>query len=157
MADCPINTEDENADLIRRWYEDVWNQGDVSGLEAFIAPGHTHHRVLNRQASGAEARKQTVQQWRAAFPDLSTTPDFLLTDDDIVVARWLATGTQDGPWEDLAPTGRTVTWTGNTIFRIECGRIAEEWSEAASLSFFQQLGVLAGPVAPLPEAAPDSR
>ncbi|HEX2282213.1 MAG TPA: ester cyclase [Thermomicrobiales bacterium] len=91
-----------------------------------------------------------------AFPDLVTQVDVLLTDGDRVVARWIASGTHEGPWREIAPTGNRVTWTGNTIFRISCGRIAEEWSEAASLAFFQQLGVEAGPPAPVPEATPDA-
>lgn len=156
MADCAATTEEENAELIRRWYDEIWNQGDFSNFDDYIAPDHDHHRVLNLQGSGSEARQRTVRQWREAFPDRVTTVDFLMTDGDLVVARWMTSGTHLGQWRDVPATGKTVSWTGNTIFRIECGRIAEEWSEAASLSFFQQLGVMEGPVAPLPEASPSA-
>jgi predicted ester cyclase len=41
--------------------------------------------------------------------------------------------------QDLAATGRKATWTGINIFRIECGRIVEVWSEVDALSRLQQL------------------
>jgi len=52
---------------------------------------------------------------------------------------YTATGTQLGPLQDLPPLGRTATWTGINIFRIECGRIVEVWSEVDALSRNQQL------------------
>ena len=155
-AACPTTSEEQNADLVHRWYDEVWSQGDFSHLDDLVAPNHVHHRVLNRLTTGSEARAQPIRGWRKAMPDLMTTAEFMVTDGDQVVARWVATGTQEGPLLGIAPTGKNVTWTGNTIFRIECGRIAEEWSEADSLSFFQQLGVVAEPPAPLPEATPST-
>jgi len=69
-----------------------------------------------------------------------------------VVARWTASGTHVGPWERIEPTGASVSWTGNTIFRIACGQIVEERTESDALAFFQQLGVVQWP----PEATPAS-
>ena len=74
-----------------------------------------------------------------AFSDLHYDFDLFLVQDDLVVERYTATGTQDGPFQDLPPTGRTATWTGINIFRIGCGRIAEVWSEVDALSRRQQL------------------
>jgi hypothetical protein len=56
-----------------------------------------------------------------------------------IALRYTATGTQDGALQDLPPSGRTATWTGVNIFRIECGRIVEIWSEVDALSRSQQL------------------
>jgi predicted ester cyclase len=63
----------------------------------------------------------------------------LIAQDDLVVERYTATGTQDGPFQGLPPSGRTATWTGTNIFRVECGRIVEIWSEVDALSRIQQL------------------
>ncbi len=71
-----------------------------------------------------------------------------------MVARWTATGTHTGPWETIEPTGNTVTWTGNTIYRIECGKIAEEWAQVDGLAFYEALGVLECPPAPTGEGTP---
>jgi predicted ester cyclase len=74
-----------------------------------------------------------------AFPDLRYTFDLFIVEDDYVVERYTATGTQSGPLGDLPPTDRTATWTGVNIFRIECGRIVEVWSEVDAVSRTQQL------------------
>jgi predicted ester cyclase len=74
-----------------------------------------------------------------AFPDLRYNLDLLVAMDDLVVERYTASGTQDGPFQDLPATGRKATWTGINIFRIACGRIVEVWSEVDALSRRQQL------------------
>ena len=65
--------------------------------------------------------------------------DLWITQDEYVVERYTATGTQDGPLGDLPASGRTATWTGINIFRIECGKIVEVWSEVDALSRNAQL------------------
>ena len=65
-----------------------------------------------------------------AFSDLKRPVDALVAEGDKVVARWTSTGTHDGPFQGIPPTGKTVTTTGITIFRLEDGKIVEEWSES---------------------------
>jgi predicted ester cyclase len=72
----------------------------------------------------------------SAFPDLRYTFDKFIAKDDYVVT---ATGTQKGPFAGRPSSGRTATWTGINIFRIECGKIAEVWSEVDAVSRAQQL------------------
>lgn len=80
-----------------------------------------------------------------AFSDLHYDFDLLFAQDDLVVERYTASGTHDGALQDLPATGREATWTGINIFRIECGRIVEIWSEVDALSRRQQLtGAAAG-------------
>ena len=56
-----------------------------------------------------------------------------------MVERYIATGTQQGALGQLPASGRKATWTGINIFRIECGRIAEVWSEVDALGRARQL------------------
>jgi predicted ester cyclase len=74
-----------------------------------------------------------------AFPDLRYEFDLWITQDDYVVERYTATGTQQGPLPGLPATGRRATWTGINIFRIECGKIVEIWSEVDALGRNAQL------------------
>ena len=74
-----------------------------------------------------------------AFPDLHYTFDKFISKDDYVVELYTATGTQQGPFGGRPSSGRTATWTGINIFRIECGKIAEVWSEVDAVSRAQQL------------------
>jgi len=76
-----------------------------------------------------------------AFPDLRVTVEDVIVDGDLIAARRTATGTNDGPSQDRAPTGRAVAWPGINIFRVACGRIVEVWSEMDTLGLRAQLEV----------------
>ena len=75
-----------------------------------------------------------------AFSDLKRPVDALVAEGDKVVARWTSMGTHDGPFQGIQPTGKTVTTTGITIFRLENGKIVEEWSESDMMGMLTQLG-----------------
>ena len=153
-AACAATAAEENEALVRRWYDEVSNQRNFSNFDDLIAPDHVRHG-LHRDTTGAESRRAAVQVQQTAFPDLELQVDLLFSEGDLVVARWTARGTHTGPWQEIAPTGNVVTWTGTTIFCIECGHIAEKWAEVDVLPFYQQIGVLEWPLAtPASEATP---
>lgn len=153
-ATCPATTAEENEALVQRWYDEVYSQRNFANFDELIAPDHLRHG-LHRDTTGAESRRAAVQVQQTAFPDLELQIDLLFSEEDLVVSRWTATGTQTGPWQDFAPTGKAVTWTGNTIFRIACGRISEEWAEVDVLPFYVAIGAITWPPATLaPEATP---
>ena len=58
------------------------------------------------------------------------------------------TGTHNGAFQGIPPTGKTLTWTGITIVRIAGDRIVERWANVDVLSILTQLGVVPPPPAP---------
>jgi predicted ester cyclase len=52
----------------------------------------------------------------------------------------------------LAPTGRSVVFTGINVYRLACGLIVEGWSEPDSLGLLRQLGAI--PETPPPVSTP---
>ena len=93
-------------------------------------------------------RKRSRRCWRAlltGFPDVHHTVEQVIPGDEFVTIIWQAEGTHEGEFQGYAPTGKRVSWTGINVFRFECGRIAEEWSEGDGLGRLRQLGVLATP------------
>jgi steroid delta-isomerase-like uncharacterized protein len=137
---CSATTEEENAVIARRWHEDVINQRNPAALQEILDPQVTHHAAGGfPDVMTADGVAADLGAFLTAFSDLHITIDLLITQDDLVVERYTASGTQDGPLQDLPPSGRTATWTGINIFRIECGRISEVWSEVDALSRRQQL------------------
>jgi steroid delta-isomerase-like uncharacterized protein len=141
---CPATTPSENEALAHRWFDEAWNRGNVNALDDLLSPDHIHHWAYGADTTGATAVKDRIQAWRTTLPDFHATVEQLIATADTVVARWTATGTHLGPFQELAPTGRAAEWTGINIFRIACGRIVEIWSEMDTLGFLQQLGALSG-------------
>ena len=94
--------------------------------------------------------------FRGAFPDLRMEVDLILSDGDLVAARWTSTGTLSGPWADVSPTGARATFNGVNIFRIRDGLVVELWNHRDDLGLMEQVGapVFAGrPSDPTDESA----
>ncbi len=140
QANCPVTTEAENVALVRAWHEEVINQRNPAALQDILASQVVHHAAGGYPSVMTNAGVAAMMDdFLTAFSDLRYNFDFFVAQDDYVVERYTATGTQDGPFGNLAPSGRRATWTGINIFRIECGQIAEVWSEVDALSRNQQL------------------
>jgi steroid delta-isomerase-like uncharacterized protein len=135
-AGCPATTEDENAAIARRWHEDVINRHDLAALDDLLAPTVPHDSGTFPDNPGPRA---VLAALLTGFPDVHHTIEAVIAKDDLVVIRYRATGTHEGEFQGFAPTGKRVTWTGINIFRIECGRIAEVWSEVDGLGRVEQI------------------
>jgi len=59
--------------------------------------------------------------------------------------RWRAEGTHLGPFMGTPPTGKFVSTSGITIFRLQNGRIIEEWGQSDTIGLLQQVGAMPGP------------
>ena len=129
-----------NRAVVQRLFNEGLNNRDFTVL-ADLFRDCIYHMPLVGELRG-EAVSQYYAALLAAFPDAQRTVEQQVTDDvQTVVTRWTATGTQQGEFMGIAPTGKQVTMTGISIHRIAGGRIVEEWQEWDSLGLMQQLGV----------------
>ena len=128
----------ENEAIARRFIEELWNQGNLDVADELIAAEHVHH-LGGDELRGPDGVKGAVFWLRAAFPDLRFEIDDLISDRDRAVLRWTASGTHVGPFFDLDPTGRRVTWTGCDWLRFSSGQINEVWAVADGGALLDQL------------------
>ena len=139
-------TTDDNKALVQRFFEEVINQRNVAALDQFVPAGggvnHTVPAGMPQQAS------QMLGLYLAAFPDAQATVEDLLADGDKVVARVSITGTHQGAFRGIVPTGKPITVMGVHIFRVANGKLVEHWGLMDRHSALQQLGVVL-PLAPV--------
>ena len=141
MAECPTTTPEENVAMVRRWYDEALNGRKPEVFAEVLWPNAVLHLGVFPDALGVEAVTRSLGTLTAGFPDLSYTVDDVITDDDMVLARWSGTGTHAGAaFLGVETSGRPVEWNGMNAFRFQCGRIIEGWSEANGLSALRQLG-----------------
>jgi len=126
-----------NKSITRRVYEEGLSQGrfEVPYTADFV--GHGGRRTFSHADGMAEARG-----WREAFPDLDVTVEKQVAERDLVAVHWTARGTNTGTGNGIPATGRAVEITGTTLFRLDEGRIAEEWTCANTLGLMRQLGMV---------------
>lgn len=135
---------EHNKAQVRRVYEEGLGRGifEVPYTADFV--GHGGRTTFSHADGMAEAAG-----WRNAFPDLGVTVDLILAERDLVSVRWTARGTNTGTGNGIPATGKQVEISGTTIFRLEDGAIAEEWTSGDSLGLLKQLGLFP----PAPAAA----
>jgi predicted ester cyclase len=128
----------ENEAIVRRFFEELWNAGDLAVVDDIVAPHHVHH-VGDDVRHGPEGVRQMAAYLRGAFPDLHFVLEDVLSDGDRVAVRWTATGSQTGPFLDLEPTGRHARWTGMDMVRLHDGQLVELWANADGAALWEQL------------------
>ena len=113
-----------------RYMDEVCNQRKFDVLDELFAP-----EVLARI-------QQTVLPFIQAFSDWHGTVDDVIVQGDKVVNRWRGQGTHTGNQMGMPATGKAVTITGITIFRVAGNKIVEEWTQMDVFGLMQQLGVI---------------
>ncbi len=151
-----MSTE-ENKAIVRRFFEEVYNKGNVAAVDELVAPNPVLHfdsptnvPVPAEMQLSLEAIKQFVSQFRTTFPDLHYTVELQVAEGDLVVTRATTRGTHTGEYQGrmykgISPTGKQVTWTETHICRIADGKIVEQWENEDDLGRLQQLGVIPAP------------
>ena len=127
--------------VARRWLEEGWRQGDAAIIDELHAPDFIDHDPGGRTPDNAGFKEGIVRLY-AAFPDFAVRLEDLVVDEaaGTVAVRWSARGTHRGPYLGAEPTGRTVTFKGVEVLRIEGGRILERWGEWDGIELLSQLG-----------------
>ena len=139
-----MSTEDNKA-VVRRFYEEVMNQKKRAVLDEVFDLNVVDHFAPPGTPGGLEGARQTLGMFLSAFPDLHFTVEDLIAEGDKVVARATLSGTQQGTFMGIPPTGKHVTIGGIDINRFVGGKSIEHWVEMDTLGLMQQLGVIPPP------------
>jgi steroid delta-isomerase-like uncharacterized protein len=134
---------------------DAANTGDgellSKTIEELIEPDALIRTPLPIDATGAELVNELWARFNRAYADLHITIEDLIEEGDKVVVRNTVTGTHQGEYMGIPPTGKSVTYNEIFIARFADGRIAETWGVVDVLSQMRQLGAI--PEAPHDDAA----
>ncbi len=135
----------DNATLVRRWFEEVWNKGRAEAIEEMFDEEGVAYGLAGE--GGAALRgpahfRVFHQKFREAFPDVEVYVDDVVSEGDRVAARCTVRGRHRGDTLGFAATERPVEFTGMTFARVRDGKIVEAWNNFDFMSMFQQLGAL---------------
>jgi predicted ester cyclase len=134
---------EENKVLLRRFFEEIYNKGNLAVADELVAEGYISHNELDIQVLGPQGIKRAATLQRDAFPKLHTTIEDLIAEWDKVVVRGKDTGTHTGTeFVGIPAKGRRFALTWIDIFGIEDGKLLEAWLETNVESFKRQLGAI---------------
>jgi predicted ester cyclase len=133
---------EDNKALVERFRLEWLNEHDVEAFREVCHPNIRFHWGVMGEGQGLEGLQRLEERARAGFPDINVSSEWMLGDGDYVIRRSTVTGTHRGTWFGIEPTGRWLRWTCMEAYRIQDGRIAEQWLNEDWAFVLQQLGAL---------------
>ena len=137
---------EQNKALVRQMVEEMFNRGNISVADKFLAPDFVEREELPPGIpSGREGVIQLTAMLRSAFPDFKATIDDIIAEGDKVVIRQTWTGTHKGEFMGIPPTGKSVSIGVIDIIRVAGGKFVEHWGQMDTMGLMQQLGAVPPP------------
>jgi len=131
----------ENTAIVRRLYEEVWNNRRLELLDELLSPSHALQAPnVSGSEVGPQLYKRQVLAFFKAFSDLRMTIADIVCENEKIVVAWTLSGTHDGKFLGIPATHRKVSSDGVTIHHFNNGKIIDSFSNWDVLSVVKQLG-----------------
>ena len=134
----------KNSELIRRWFEEVWNQEREATIDELCAKEAVGHGQTpdGTDIVGPEHFKEFWRNFRSAFTSIHVEIHRTIEEGEMVLAQWTLTMKHTGPFLGIEPTGKRITAKGMSMQRFVGGKIVEAWDNWDQLAVMTQLGVV---------------
>ncbi len=126
--------------IVKEYIDSVWNRGDIEALHRLTTPLFQYY-LGGQPGRGHAEMVAFLSETRRAFPDWRVAISTILSEDNHVVVQWSGRVTHEGAFRGIPATGKQIDVSGINLYRIEDGKIAEEWEQMDSLGMLRQLGV----------------
>jgi predicted ester cyclase len=132
-----------NKQLVEGFIQDLFTRGDLDAVDRYLGPDFMNHDLPFLGApDGPEGMRRAADSFRRACPDWHSDVQLLVTEEDVVVERLVASGTHRGELMGVAPTGAVLVLEGIQIFRIRGDKIVERWGRLDEMGLARQLGLV---------------
>lgn len=131
---------DANEAVIRRFYEELWNEWQRDVAAEIVGADIRFRGSLGTKLTGREQFVRYVETVRSAFPEGHNRIDEILAIDDRVITRMTWSGTHRGRLGESEPTGARVEYCGAAFFRLADGAIEEAWVVGDTHALWRALG-----------------
>jgi predicted ester cyclase len=131
-------SQENNTVVIRRFYDEAINQKKLAVIEELFGASYVSHDL----PSDPTELKHFINGFHLAFPDGQITIEEMIAEGDTVALRGTFRGTQTGQFQNIPPTGKTVTVPAQDMYHLSEGKIVEHWGGPNLLRLLQQLGVI---------------
>jgi predicted ester cyclase len=126
---------ERNKAVVRRYYEEAFNRGNLSVVEELLAPGFVSHNAPGPGTTPDRAgSRQTIERILASHTGYELRIEDMVAEGDRVATRFTTRGAHI--------SGKEVTTPTIVIHRLEDGQIVESWAQADMLGVLRQMGLL---------------
>jgi predicted ester cyclase len=128
--------------LVRSYVAEVWTKGNLDAVDLFFSPDYRRYLSPTAEPLLLDGQKQRLAGFRSAFPDVSLAIEDIFSEDNYVIFRSTLSGTHQGVFQGIQPTGKTVTITLIDVIRVEHGKFIEHWGGPDLFDLLKQLGAV---------------
>ncbi|MCO5935421.1 ester cyclase [Mucilaginibacter sp. RB4R14] len=132
-------SKEANIEAQKKFGEAV-NNGNLEALKDVVAEGSVDHDPTDGQVAGPQGYIDFFTELRTAFPNLKIEVKHLVADDENVSFAYEVTGTHNGDFMGIAPTGKAIKARGMQISKFDNGKMTERWGSSNELGILKQLG-----------------
>ena len=133
---------DENKSVVRRFIEEGWNGHNPNVADEVVSPDYFNHAAVAEHQRGIAGAKHILNWLIAAFPDTRFEIEDIIAEGDMVALRGTTSGTHEGEFAGIAPTGKRFAVQQTHWIRVADGKLVEHWAVRDDLGMMRQLGVM---------------
>lgn len=138
--------EEQNKALAGRVMAAI-GRADLAVIEKLVSPEFIEYTPSTTIAMRSLAEfEEHVKMIHRGVSDFSIDLVEPCAEGDIVTSRYVMSGTHQGEFLGIPPTGNKFKGSGILIFRIKNGKVVELWEEFDGVGLLEQLGMELKPV-----------
>lgn len=126
-----MSTTERNKEIVRAWFERVWNARDASAMEEIRTTRTTSHGLGREPFGGIEGFRRFHAVCMEVLSECRVDIDDLVAEGDKVAVRARFSGNCHGKRFEV---------TGACFCRLEDGKLVETWNQWDLNAFLSQLG-----------------
>ncbi|RKH06070.1 ester cyclase [Corallococcus carmarthensis] len=132
---------ESNKERARLFTEEIYNQKRLERIPEYVAADFVDRSEgAPQELRGPDVVRTQAEQGFTLFPDLKFELLHVMAEDDWVLVRWRATGTDTQGPPTLGGKSRPVTFHGDSLYRLRDGRLVESWDLTDRLAPLLQRG-----------------
>ena len=132
--------EERNKTLIRSFIEEIFNEHNLSSIEKYFGKDSIEGSPL--AGKGGEGFKRFLSDFFKAFPDMHTTIEHIVAENNLVVVFLNGSGSHKGEFHGILPTNKLVNIRSADLYEIENEVIIGHWDVVDQLNLLKQTGAI---------------
>lgn len=133
--------QERNKEIVERLVSEAWTGDNLDLVDELVSEDYIEYAPFG-VVRGVEEYKDGIRMFTTAFPDIDLGIEEMIAEGDTVAFRLAVSGTHEGPFMGIEPTGNEVTFEAFDFTRLEEGEVAEEWFTMDTLDVMDQLGAV---------------
>lgn len=122
-------------DIMHRWFDRIWNEGDTSALDEYFAPDGVIEGIAPEPVIGPEAFRAFHKQFNEAIGDMRVHVGDIIEQDNKVAGHFTVTGVHKA-------TGKPVTFTSHFFGHGKDGKMVWAANDVDYLGLLTQIGAV---------------